>query len=121
MTAMNRIRQAAIDSGWTIKARRGQRYQLGNRIGIWDRDIFVIGRCDRKLLDGTPVTEPEHSISVWYRRDGAVAHASGYTYTVPEVIYHQGILGTIKEKNKAGRIVIALINQTADIPGSPYN
>jgi len=116
MSAMNRIRQAAIDSGWTIKARKGQEYQSFRGTVRWDRDIFNLGSVDRHLENGTPVTEPEHSIEVWYRRDGAVHSASGHQATVERWIYHDGVLRD--GKHKAERIVLALINQTSDIPPS---
>jgi hypothetical protein len=115
MNTQDKIRQAALDNGWTIKAKVGQSHNYG-RGGTYDRDIFVIGRVERNLQDGTPVVECEHSISVVYRRDGAVCAAHGHTFTVPQVIYRRGILGTRREANKAARIIAALAAQTSNIP-----
>lgn len=115
LTTQDRIRRAALDNGWTIKATVGDRYDYA-RGGIYDHDIFVIGSVDRYLVDGTPVTEPEHTISVWYRRGGAVSFATGNQATVEKWIYHDGILGSRSEANKSDRILAALAARTSDIP-----
>lgn len=123
MTARDRIRQAAIDNGWTIKFKAGDRHEYAGG-GYYDSDLYVIGRVDRQLRDGTPVTEAEHEIRVWYfgygQRDGQVRSATAHSFTVPQVIYRAGILGTIKEKNKEARILAALASKTSIIEGSPY-
>jgi hypothetical protein len=110
----DRIRQAAVENGWAIKARKGEVYTSAHGVTRWDRDIFQIGRVDRYLQNGTPVTECEHDISVWYRHDGAVWFATAHTYTVPRVIYREGVARG--EKNKAARIIAALRARTSDIP-----
>lgn len=112
---MNRIRQAAIDNGWTIKARVGETIYVG-RADRWKRDIFEIGRVERQLPDGTSVVEPEHSISVWYRRDGAVRHASAHSFTALGVVGRRGISTIRTEKRKADRIIAALTAGTGEIP-----
>jgi len=117
MTAtMNRIRQAAIDNGWTIKARVGETIYAG-RTDRWKRDVFEIGRVEYQLSDGTPVVEPEHSISVWYRRDGAVRFAHAFSF-IPAlgVVCRRGISTIRTEKRKADRIIAALTAGTSEIP-----
>lgn len=115
MKTQDRIRKAALYGGWTIKARVGDTHDYG-RGGTYDSDIFVIGSVDRHLQDGTPVTEPEHTIRVWYRHDGAVYVVSAQTATVPQWIYHQGITSAAHERDKADRVIAALVGQIADIP-----
>ena len=120
MSALERIRQAALDAGWTMRTRVGERHEYGHSGGTYDRDTFVIGRVDRHLKDGTPVTEPEHEIAVWYwhhaARKGQVRAASAHTFTVPDVIYRRGINTQRGERDKAERIIAALRARTSDIP-----
>lgn len=119
MTAQERIRQAALDAGWSIAFKQGERHSYAGG-GYHDSDKYVIGSVDRHLLDGTPVTEAEHEIRVWYwqhgAREGQVRHASAVTFTVPQVIYRRGLNGTRGERDKTARIVAALTARTADIP-----
>lgn len=111
-----RIRKAALAHGWTIKCRQGDEMQTFRGRDRWDRDIFVIGSVDRHLQDGTPVTEPEHEVEVWYHRQGQVHFAAGCTFTVPQVIHHHGITSSRQERDKADRVVAALESQTGVIP-----
>jgi hypothetical protein len=120
MSTAHDIRQAALDAGWTIKGRVGEPQPNHRGMGRWDRDLFVIGRVERHLADGTPVVEAEHEISVTYRRDGAVRTAHGITFTVPAVLYHTGIHSTVGETDKAARIVAALSARTSEIPAAVH-
>ena len=119
MSALERIRQAALEYGWTIRAKAGDRHEYAGG-GYHDSDIYVIGRVDRHLQDGTPVTEPEHEIRVWFwhhpARKGQVRSASAHTFTVPDVIYRRGLNGTRGERDKAERIIAALRARTSEIP-----
>lgn len=116
MSARDDIRQAALDNGWTIKARVGERYEGTRGWGVWDRDIFNLGRIERNLQDGTPVVEPEHSVEVWYQRSGQVANVAGNQATVPTWIYHEGIHNVRGQRNKAARVIAALKARTSKIP-----
>lgn len=123
MTALERIRQAALANGWSIAFKAGERHEYGHGGGYWDSDKYVIGRVDRHLADGTPVTEAEHEIRVWFWRHGArngqVRCATGHTFTVPRVIYRDGISGSqYGGRDKAERIIAALAARTSDIPPS---
>lgn len=114
MSAQDRIRVAAKEAGWSQTARAGERHNYG-RGGIYDADVFRIGRCDRHLDDGTPVKEVEHEIWVQYRRDGQVRIAGGVHFTVKKVIYQRGIQSLRSEKNKEARVIAALASHTSKI------